>query len=314
MTDKQEASWDRVERLLGGNALTQLKQKSVAVVGLGSGGGFVATALAMSGVGRFVLIDDDLVEDVNIVRHVADLRYVGKPKVEAVKDLIHRRNPSAQVEAIVGRVEQHIEKLKDVDLVVVGVDGELVKYTINNVCRSSGKTAIYAGVYERGEGGDVCIIHPNHGPCYACWARQLREDVAQTNARQSTASGDVELDYGMIGPNGTIEAEPGLWLHVARVAASQADMALNELLIGQPIHRDYPANTVILANVAMEIFEGVVTPPYSAQWVNVARDPKCMVCGMPEADSMSLSAVAGDLIEDDDDGETPETLRKASEQ
>ncbi|MCC7210026.1 MAG: ThiF family adenylyltransferase [Anaerolineae bacterium] len=298
-------AWDRVERLLGEDALAQLAKKSVAIVGLGSGGGFVALSLAMSGVGRFVLIDDDDVALTNVVRHVADLRDVGRPKVEAVADLIKHRNPSAQVETIVGRIEDHTAELKGVDLVVVGVDGELVKYTINEVCRAEGLHAIYAGVYERGEGGDVVLIHPDHGPCYACWARQLREDVAAQSAKETTDPGEADLDYGMIGPDGTIAAEPGLWLHVVRVASAQADMALNELLEGQPIYRELPANTVILANVAMEILEGITTPPYSAQWVNVERDPECMVCGDEASREMSLDTLAGDLmteVEDEDSG------------
>ncbi len=293
--------WDRIERYLGEDALAQLARKRVAVVGLGSGGGFVALTLAMSGVGHFVLIDDDTVEITNVVRHVADLRDVGRPKVEAVADLIRARNPNADVQTIVGRVENHTEALHDVDLVVVGVDGELAKYTINQVCRANNKVAIYAGVYERGEGGDVTIIYPSgEGPCYACWAQQLRADVAQVTAAESaeTDSGEPDLDYGMIGEDGTIAAEPGLYLHVVRVAATQADMALNFLLKGQPIYREPPANTVVLANVPLEIFEGVTVPPYSAQWLNIPRDPHCLVCGIPERSALSLEALAGDLMAD----------------
>jgi molybdopterin/thiamine biosynthesis adenylyltransferase len=293
------ANWDRVERFLGHAALAQLAQKAVAIVGLGSGGGFVAQALAMSGVGRFVLIDSDVIEPANVVRHVADLRYVGKPKVEAVADLIRHRNPQAKVETIYGRLEAHKDRLAGVDLVVVGVDGEQSKYAINGVCRENGLTAIYAGVYEKGEGGDVVVIRPTRdGPCYACWADQLREDVANVTDR---APGEVELDYGMIGPDGTIAAEPGLWLHVVRVASVQADLALNELLVGQPIHRAYPANTVILANVAMEIYEGQVVQPYSAQWVNVPRDPACLVCGSGEvAEELSLEALVDGATTDEE--------------
>lgn len=297
MTDK----WDRIERYLGEDALAQLARKKIAVVGLGSGGGFVALTLAMSGVGHFVLIDDDMVEVTNVVRHVADLRDVGRPKVEAVADLIRARNPNADVQTIIGRIENHTEALQDIDLVVVGVDGELAKYTINEVCRANGLVAIYAGVYERGEGGDVTIIYPSgDGPCYACWAQQLRADVAQVTAAESaeTDSGEPELDYGMIGEDGTIAAEPGLYLHVVRVAATQADMALNFLLKGQPIYREYPANTVVLANVPLEIFEGITVPPFSAQWLNIPRDPHCLVCGVPAQSALSLESLVGDLIVD----------------
>lgn len=266
-------SWSRVEGLLGADNLAMLARKRVAVIGLGSGGGQVAVSLAMSGVGQFVLVDDDTLEEGNIVRHVADRRYLGQPKVEAVADLIRQRNPQAQVETHMGRIEQHKDVLDHADLLVVAVDGENAKYTLNQAALEHNVPAVYAGVYERGEGGDVVVIYPYDGPCYACWAAQLRDENAVT------ASPGEELDYGMIGPGGTLEAEPGLWLHVTRVASVQAHLVLNELLKGTNVYEPMPANTVILANSALEIITGQVTPPHSAVWVTVDRDPDCLVCG-----------------------------------
>jgi molybdopterin/thiamine biosynthesis adenylyltransferase len=266
-------TWDRVERLIGKGNLERLAEKRVAVLGLGSGGGFVALSLAMSGVRRFVLVDDDVLEPANLVRHVADDRYLGVAKAEAVADLIRHRNPDADLVAVRGRVEDHRDLLTGVDLVVVGVDGEAPKYVINEVCLDEGIPAVYAGVYERGEGGDVCLIRPLDGPCYACWAENLRDDAAVTKA------GPEELDYGMIGPGGTLEAQPGLWMHVVRVAAAQADIALNELLRGADAYRELPGNTVILANTALEILDGDVSLPQTALWAAVERDPDCLVCG-----------------------------------
>jgi molybdopterin/thiamine biosynthesis adenylyltransferase len=266
-------SWDRVERLIGASNLERLSARRVAVLGLGSGGGFIALSLAMSGVRHFVLVDDDVLEPANLVRHVADDRYLGVAKAEAVADLIRHRNPDADIIAVRGRVEDHRDLLGEVDLVVVGVDGEASKYVINQVCLEEGIPAVYAGVYERGEGGDVCLIRPLDGPCYACWAGSLRDDAAVTQA------GAEELDYGMIGPGGTLEAEPGLWMHVVRVAAAQADMALNELLRGADAYRAMPGNTVILANAALEILDGETSLPHTALWATVERDPDCMVCG-----------------------------------
>lgn len=267
-------SWDRVERLLGSRNLELLAQKRVGVVGLGSGGGFVALSLAMSGVGNFVLIDNDLLDASNVVRHVADNRYVGQPKAEAVADLIRHRNPKAQVETRIGRFEDHRDALDNLDILVVGVDGEGTKYVINQECLNRNLTAVYAGVYERGEGGDVVIIRPYQGPCYACWAAELRDDLALTKNDAA-----AELDYGMIGEEGTLEAEPGLWLHVVRVAAAQADMTLNELLRETDVHRATPGNTVVLANTTLEIIDGETSLPYTAVWATVERNPQCLVCG-----------------------------------
>jgi molybdopterin/thiamine biosynthesis adenylyltransferase len=285
-------NWDRVERLIGKDNLQRLSEKRVAIVGLGSGGGIVAQALAMSGVGHFVLVDDDTLEPTNIVRHVADRRYLGQPKVEAVADLIHQRNPDAQVQTRVGRIEQNLDSLDNVDFLVVGVDGENAKYTINQLCLQHKLPAIYAGVYERGEGGDVVVIRPYDGPCYACWAEHLRDGMA---------TGPIEeLDYGMIGPSGTLEAQPGLWLHVMSVAAVQADLSLNELMRGTSLHKAMPGNTIIMANSQMEILDGTVSDPHTSVWVTIERDPDCLVCGAAaklvdrgEDKNMSLDDLAG---------------------
>jgi molybdopterin/thiamine biosynthesis adenylyltransferase len=285
-------NWDRVERLLGAVALGHLRQKKVAVIGLGSGGGFVATGLAMSAVSNFVLIDDDLLETHNVVRHVGDLRDVGRPKAELVADLIVARNGEAKAQVIIGRVEDHAAALDGVDLVICAADGEGTKYLINDLCREKHLTAIYAGVYERGEGGDVVTIYPDDGPCYACWAVNLRQGQLSPSP-----DGSGELDYGLLNEQGTLDAEPGLWLHVARVAGVQADIALNELLRDTPAHRVMPGNTVVLANDALEIIEGKMTPPHSAEWINIKRNPACLVCGdSSQASSIALDTLAGDML------------------
>jgi molybdopterin/thiamine biosynthesis adenylyltransferase len=270
------SDWDRVERLLGSANLERLQQSTVAVVGLGSGGGFVAQSLAMSGVGNFVLVDMDTVDESNVVRHVSDNRDLGRPKVDAVAELIRYRNPQATIDSRQGRIEDHMDALQGVDIVVVGVDQEQVKYIINEACLEQNLTAVYAGVYERGEGGDVVILRPNtdEEPCYACWAAELREGLSL-----SDISDGEDLDYGMIGESGTLESEPGLWLHVVRVASVQADLVVNELLKGSKIHEMMPGNTVIMANRHLEIMEGVMSQPYTAVWTSIRRDPECLVCG-----------------------------------
>jgi len=280
-------NWDRIERLLGRDVLDSLKTRTVGVIGLGSGGSFVAVSLAMSGVGRFILIDNDTFELENVVRHAADLCAVGRPKVEAVADLIRQRNPQAQITAVMGRIEDHLDLLDQMDVIVAGLDKEAPKYTINQAALDHQKVAIYAGVYERGEGGDVCMIGPDEGTCYACWAEHLREGFSET------ADSGEELDYGMIGPDGTLAAEPGLWLHVVRVAVAQADMTLNYLVKGTVVHRELPANTVVIANTFLEIYEGHVALPYTAEWIGVPRNPDCLVCGhlhrLSEAEDKQMS-------------------------
>src|SRR5262245_933050 len=301
------STWQRVENLLGSDNLKRLAEKKVGIIGLGSGGGFVALSLAMSGVGNFVLIDNDALEEGNVVRHVADRRYVGQNKARAVADLIKYRNPDAKVDVREGRIEQHMDALDDLDVVVVAVDGEQVKYIINEALLKRRITGVYAGVYERGEGGDVVMIKPYDGPCYACWSQELRAGF-----QQPVPGADGALDYGMIGDEGTLEAEPGLWVHVTKVASIQTDLILNELLRGTDVSEEMPANTVIVANSEMEIMEGVVNDPHTGLWVDIQRDPDCLVCGdkfrltaEAEQPSISLDDLGSDIgivFEEEDEG------------
>ncbi len=51
----------------------------------------------------------------------------------------------------------------------------------------------------------------------------------------------------------------------------------------------------------MEIFEGVITPPYSAQWIDIPRNPHCLVCGDQHARAaLSLDELASDLLVEQD--------------
>lgn len=277
-------TWERVEGLFGADGLQTLADSHVAVVGLGSGGGFAALSLAMTGVGRFTLVDMEPLEPQNLVRHVADRRYLGVNKAEAVADLILQRNPNAQVRVIADDITAHPDALDGVDLLIVGVDGEGTKHKLNELALARNLAAVYAGVYARGEGGDVCFIRPYDGPCYACWSAELRESIALGPTE--------EIDYGQIGENGTLKAEPGLWLHVTRVASAQTDLALSLLL--PDTRPPLPANTLVMANAALEIVEGQITPPHGALWVNIARDPNCLVCGdkLQAVDSMTLDDLA----------------------
>jgi tRNA threonylcarbamoyladenosine dehydratase len=89
----------RTELLLGEDGVAALQQAKVAIFGIGGVGGYVAEALARSGVGAFVLVDRDVVSTSNINRQIiATTRTVGKPKAELMRERILEINPEASVE------------------------------------------------------------------------------------------------------------------------------------------------------------------------------------------------------------------------
>ncbi|MGE4283192.1 MAG: ThiF family adenylyltransferase [Clostridia bacterium] len=91
-------SFSRTELLLGTDGLEKLCQSKISIFGIGGVGSFTVEALARSGVGKFVLIDDDTVCLTNINRQLhATRKTVGKPKVDLMRDRIMEINPKAQV-------------------------------------------------------------------------------------------------------------------------------------------------------------------------------------------------------------------------
>lgn len=91
--------FSRTRLLIGDEALERLKGACVAVFGIGGVGGYAVEALARSGIGRFVLIDDDKVCLTNLNRQIIATREtIGKDKVEVMKERILSINPKAEVE------------------------------------------------------------------------------------------------------------------------------------------------------------------------------------------------------------------------
>ena len=88
----------RTEALLGMEAIEKLKKSTVAVFGVGGVGGYVAEALARSGIGRLELIDHDTVSVSNINRQIVALHStIGKYKVDVMKERVLDINPEIEV-------------------------------------------------------------------------------------------------------------------------------------------------------------------------------------------------------------------------
>jgi len=91
-------AYSRTRFLLGDDAMQKLKNAHVAVFGLGGVGGYVAEALARSGVGALTLVDHDTISLSNINRQILATRdTVGMAKVDAAAARITAINPEIRV-------------------------------------------------------------------------------------------------------------------------------------------------------------------------------------------------------------------------
>lgn len=100
--------FERISLLLGENALSRLAQAKVAVFGLGGVGSFACEALARSGIGNFLLIDFDTIQENNINRQImASYDTIGHTKAQAMEKRIKAINPSASVTSCAEFLDLH---------------------------------------------------------------------------------------------------------------------------------------------------------------------------------------------------------------
>lgn len=137
----------RARMLLGEPAMERLRQSRVAIFGLGGVGSWCAEALARSGLGSLVLIDQDSAGESNINRQLCALySTLGRPKAEVMASRILDINPEIDVKTIVGHysAENRERFLAPYDYVVDAIDLVSCKIDLIMSCRERGIPVISA--------------------------------------------------------------------------------------------------------------------------------------------------------------------------
>lgn len=90
--------FSRSMMLLPNNSLSILKNKTIAIFGIGGVGSYVLEILARTGIENFILVDNDVVSVSNINRQlIATESSIGKYKVDVAKDRIMDINKNINV-------------------------------------------------------------------------------------------------------------------------------------------------------------------------------------------------------------------------
>ncbi|MBR3788004.1 MAG: tRNA threonylcarbamoyladenosine dehydratase [Firmicutes bacterium] len=93
--------YSRTEMVIGSEAVDKIKAASVIVFGIGGVGSYVVEGLARAGVGKLVLVDNDVVDITNINRQLSALHStIGKPKAQVMAERVKDINPDCDVEAV----------------------------------------------------------------------------------------------------------------------------------------------------------------------------------------------------------------------
>ena len=124
-----------------------LKESSILIAGMGGLGCTVAEVLARAGIGKLILIDNDVVESSNLNRQILfDQNDIGKPQVEIAKHKLQEINPVLEVEVF----QQDISDLKNSHLpyfdgIVDCLDNYRSRFILNDALKDN-QFLVHGGV------------------------------------------------------------------------------------------------------------------------------------------------------------------------
>lgn len=158
----------------------QLRRAHVVVVGCGGVGTWVLAAIASLGVGRFTVVDDDVVDPSNLNRQILyGAPDLGAPKAERAARWLQRFDPEIAICVVPTRVtgaDAAAVLLDDASLLVLAADWPPYKLGrwVNEACVAKRVPFMTAG-----QQPPVLKVGPTYvpgrGPCFACHERRLAE-------------------------------------------------------------------------------------------------------------------------------------------
>jgi len=235
---------DRQKLALGETGQKKLQEVTVGIVGVGGVGSLVFQELVHLGVEKFIIIDDDVVEESNLSRIVGSRPRDARnrtPKVKVMKRLGRQINPEVRISSVKGSVNNAsiALKLRYADAIFCCTDNLSSRIVLNRMAFQYLVPLIDMGIdiqcEEKGKitsaGGRVMVILPD-GPCLECLGI-LNSEIIQQEIRQIESGQRAHRNYIL---GATVEAPSVISLN--GVVASLAVTAFLNLLTGFESQKD----------------------------------------------------------------------------
>jgi adenylyltransferase/sulfurtransferase len=168
---------------IGYEGQLKLAKSKVCIAGLGGLGSPVALQLAAMGVGYIRLVDQDVVELSNLHRQIIyGAKFIGYPKVEVAAKRLKELNPHIEIEPLPISINANNAEdvVRDMDVIVDGLDRITPRYAINRACQKIGVPYIFAAAIMTF--GNVTTIVPGKTPCLECFQGDLEDEALPTCA------------------------------------------------------------------------------------------------------------------------------------
>lgn len=204
-------------------------EKGAVFIGCGSVGSLFALELAKAGVGRFLLVDNDIFGYHNICRHQCGIYDVGRFKTDALKDRILQINPYAKVITQNCQIQEvpisEISSFCDKNTIVIGgADNREGDLYANNFAKEIGMPFMSVGCWERAFAGEIFYCFPENMPNYSDFIQVAGLTSARVNNNRRFYTTETDLEK--------ISFEPGISVDINFVTIIAVKIALDILNIG----------------------------------------------------------------------------------
>jgi molybdopterin/thiamine biosynthesis adenylyltransferase len=278
-----DRTYERIKTLFDVQLFSEIK---VFVAGCGSGGGNVALQLVMSGIRNFTLMDRDILEPENVIRHVCGRRFIGRKKTDAVAEVLRDRNPSVNITTVDADIMSDPDiaaEVRNSDVVVMATDNEPSRYKINELCVQYEVPFVVGRVFTRGIGGEVFAYRPENGGCLACLESFLQRTPFREGIKEIDLVSEEEREkvYGM--EIAEIKDSPGLAVDISFITSFHTRFVLDSIarrLKERPKFLDLmDENYVVWGNRPAHPFKR----HFQLQRYELARQDSCAICSMRTA-------------------------------
>lgn len=236
-------------------AYAALAGKKIGLIGAGSLGSKIATSLARSGVGAFVVVDDDILKPGNLIRHDLDVGSLGAHKVDGLEARLRAVAPAVRVSVrriVLGGQESSgttasvLDELASCDLLIdASADPQAFNF-VASVARNIVRPMVWAEVYAGGIGGFVGRVRPGIEPPPHAARRQYLAWCREQDVPWQGDGGHYDLNRGDGPPLVADDAD------VAVIAAHTARVAIDVLV--RPEGSAFPHSAYVIGLATGWIF------------------------------------------------------------
>ena len=154
-----------------------LKSKNVSIIGCGALGSEVADSLNKAGIGKILLVDKDIIEAHNVIRHILGINEVSLPKVYGMSKHLILHNPFT--DADIRYLDILTSELKDyIPIGAIGIStiaDDNIEAFLNEQAVNEERIVFYCRALRGGKAARIFRVIPQQDACKTCLSIYSKE-------------------------------------------------------------------------------------------------------------------------------------------